>query len=595
MLMLGLHYRWESLGVVLLHVALVAVGVAGLGIAGLGIDFLRSAVDPSSPPPRWPLGIAPPADWPPWRVVIVIAIGVVALALLNAGLRYAAAVSSAHFSQRVLVRLRSDVYDKLQRLSFRFFDASESSSLINRAAGDVQAVRTFVDGVLVRVLIVGLTLLIYLIYMLRVHVLLTLACLAASPLLWIGSVWFSRVVQPAYRQAAELVDRAISTLVENVQGAHVVKGFSREPEEIAKFQVANDRIRRQRESIFWQVSVFQPIMGGLTQVNMLVLIGYGGYLVIQGQIPLGAGMFVMANLLHEFANQVGNITNIANTIQTSLIGAQRVFEVIDTPEEITSPENAVALPRAKGELRFENVAFGYVMDRPVLEDVSFVIQPGECIGIAGETGSGKSTLLALISRFYDPTHGAIYLDGHKLTQLDLGDLRRNIGIVFQESFLFSNTVAANIAFGHPDATPSQIEQAARLAAAEPFICELPDQYDTLIGEHGSNLSGGQRQRLAIARALLLDPPILVLDDATAAVDPETEHEIQQAVDSARERRTTILVSNRVSTLRRADRILVLQRGRIVESGSHDELMRTRGYYHRLAELQFGDLLESSAQ
>jgi ABC-type multidrug transport system fused ATPase/permease subunit len=519
-------------------------------------------------------------------VVIVVAVIVFGIAALNAAVRYAAAVYSAELSQRILTSLRGEVYDKLQRLSFHFFDANESSSLINRAAGDVNGVRAFVDGVIIRVLTVTLTLAVYLVYMLNVHVGLTLACLATSPFLWVGAIVFSRVVQPAYRQSSELVDQAVTTLVENVQGAQVVKGFGREQDEIARFRSANRRIREQREGIFWRVSTFQPTMGGLTQVNMVVLLIYGGSLVIRGQIPLGAGLFVMANLLHEFANQVGNIINIANTIQASLIAAQRVFEVLDAPVQITSPPNAERLPRSRGEVSFQHVYFEYKPGQPVLRDIHFEVRPGECLGICGETGSGKSTLLSLIARFYDTTSGAVRVDNINVRQLELDDLRRKIGIVFQESFLFSNTVAANIAFGHPEATTEQIERAARVAAAHEFIVSMPDAYEAVVGEHGNNLSGGQRQRLAIARALLLDPPILILDDAMAAIDPETEHEIQAAIENAMRGRTTFLVANRISALRRADRIVVLHQGRVVQIGTHDELIRQPGSYRILAELQF---------
>ena len=589
MLSLGFRYRWGCLQVVVLHLVLVVMNVAGLGLTGLAIDFLRHHVNPESPPPHWPLGIHIPISWSPLQVIIAVATGVIVIACVNTVVRYLAAVVSADLSQNIQTQLRGDVYDKLQRLSFHFFDANESSSLINRAAGDVTAVRNFVDGVLIRLLTVTLTLGIYFSYMFHIHAGLTLACLATSPLLWIGAVVFSRLVQPAYRQSSELVDKAVTTLVENVQGAHVIKGFGREAEEIAKFRDANQQILDQRSKIFWRVSSFQPAMGALTQVNMVVLLLFGGYLVVQGKVPLGAGMFVMANLLHEFANQVGNITNIANTIQASLIAAGRVFEVLDTPVQIASAANAVRLPRATGAVRFDHVDFAYQPGQLVLHDVSFEVHQGECLAIAGETAAGKSTVLSLITRFYDVTHGAVSVDGIDVRQLDLDDLRRNIGIVFQESFLFSNTAAANIAFGYPDATPEQIERAARIAAAHEFITRLPDGYDTVIGEHGSNLSGGQRQRLAIARALLLDPPILILDDALAAVDAETEHEIQQAIDNATRGRTTFLVSNRVSALRRADRILVLQHGRVVQVGTHEELLNQPGYYRRLIELQFGDL------
>jgi ATP-binding cassette subfamily B protein len=599
---------------VLLNVLMVSVGLGGLGLTGFGIDYIRHQVQFGSPPPKWPLGLSPPTDWTPPQVTAAIAVCILVTALLAAALKYATAISSAELSQRVLIRLRSDVYDKLQRLSFCFFDANPGSSLINRAAGDVQAVRTFVDGVIVKILVVVLTLVVYLIYMFSVHVPLTLACLCTSPLLWYGSVMFSRLVQPEYRRASQRVDDLVLTLVENVQGQHVIKGFAREGEEIAKFHRANQRVHQQKRSIFWRLSVYQPLTGLLTQLNMLVLIGYGGYLVVDGRLQLGVGLFVFANLLHEFANQVGQITNIANTIQTSLAGAERVFEVLDAPIEVQSPVKPRSLRPLHGadgksevsgdqkaalharSIRFDSVSFAYpnvsgavaTGGELVLRDISFTVQPGQCLGIVGETGAGKSTLLSLLARFYDVTSGAVLVDGIDVRQLDVNELRRNIGVVFQESFLFSHTVAANIAFGNPQASMQAIQRAAHLAAADDFIRELPEGFETVVGEFGANLSGGQRQRLAIARALLLDPPILVLDDATASVDPETEHEIRTALSRASRGRTTLVVSNRISTLRHTEQVLVLQKGRIVQLGSPGELLHCAGPFRRLAELQYAD-------
>lgn len=569
-----------------MHLGLVALTLSGLGLTGLGIDYIRSVIEPGSTTPQWPFGMAPPTGWTPMQVILAIAAAVMIAGLLTALLRYFAAIAAARLTQRVLLRLRSDVYEKLQQLNFDFYDSGESSSIINRAAGDVSSVRSFVDGVIIKVLSVLLTLIVYLIYMLRVHVPLTLVCLSTTPLLWWGASRFSRIVQPAYRKASELGDAMVRTLVENLQGIHVVKGFAREPEEIARFNQANDAIQDEKESIFRMLSTWQPTIGFLTQVNMLILIGYGGWLVIKGEMALGSGLFVFANLLHEFANQVSQITAVANTIQSSLVSSQRVFEVLDTPIRIVSPPNAVVLPRARGEVAFDEVTFGYKPETPVLRDISFTVKPGECLAITGETGAGKSTLLSLLMRFYDVDQGAVRVDGHDVRSLNLDSLRRNIGIVFQEAFLFSHTVAANIAFGRPDATLDDIERAARIACADRFIDEMPDRYDTVVGEHGANLSGGQRQRLSIARALLLDPPILLFDDATASVDPETEHEIREALDSAMQGRTTLVVSNRLSTLRRADRILILENGQVTAIGHHEDLMHSSPYYRRLSELQF---------
>ncbi|MEM9111707.1 MAG: ABC transporter ATP-binding protein, partial [Planctomycetota bacterium] len=302
------------------------------------------------------------------------------------------------------------------------------------------------------------------------------------------------------------------------------------------------------------------------------------------------GLFVFAGLLMQFSNQVGNLAQITNAVQRSVIGAQRVFEVLDEPMEVQSKPDASPLDRAHGRVTFENVTFAYNDDDGhAIQGVTFTAEPGETIAILGATGAGKSTLLSLIPRFYDPTQGSIRIDGHDLRDLDLDSLRRNIGTVFQETFLFSNTVASNIAFGHPGATEDQIKQAAKIAQAHQFVTtELDHGYNTVLTEGGNGLSGGQRQRLAIARALLLDPPILLMDDPTAAIDPETEHQIMSAMDSAMAGRTTFIVAHRLSTLKRADRVIVLKQGRITEIGTHDELMRTSEHYRKAAEIQLAD-------
>jgi ATP-binding cassette subfamily B protein len=511
---------------------------------------------------------------------------VLAIALVRAVLNYWYAVALARLLQeQIVVELRAKVYEQLQRMSFRFFNSNSSGSLINRVTADVQSVRLFIDGVILQMVILSLSLCCYLAYMLSIDVELTLLCLASTPALWTMSVRFSRAVRPAYDRNRDLSDQMLLTLTENVRGVHVVKGFVRQSEEIDKFRRANRAVRDQQRWIFWRVSLFTPAAEFLLSLNMAALLGYGGYLVLENRLAMGSGLIAVSGLLQLFAAQVGKMTNIVNSIQQSLAGAARVFEILDARIEVRSPRTAQRLARARGEVVFQGVSFHHLPGQAVLRDVDLRVTPGQRVAILGATGAGKTTLLNLIPRFYDPLAGRVLLDGVDLRRLDLDDLRRNIGIVFQENFLFSDSVAANIAFGRPGASMEQIQRAARIAAAHPFIMALPQGYHTVLREGGKDLSGGQRQRLAIARALLLEPPILLLDDPTAAIDPHTEEEILSAMEQAMTGRTTFFVAHRISALRRADVVMVLRGGRIVEMGSHAQLTARRGTYWQAARLQ----------
>ncbi|MFA9478559.1 ABC transporter ATP-binding protein [Phycisphaerales bacterium AB-hyl4] len=598
MLTLTWRFRWGAIKLVIFQAFMLAMALSGLGLVGLGVDVLRDTelVRQALPSdeikePRWPFGFEPPPEWTTFGVISAIAGLIFVIALMRFALDRVTTVAKARLVQDIVVYLRTHVYDKLQRLSFRFFDANESGSIINRVTGDVQAVRRFVDGVMVEVLMLVLSLTFFLTYMLSIHTTLTLACLATTPLLWVLTAMFSRIVKPAYRLNRELYDTTIRVLAENVQAVHVVKGFSRQKQETAKFAAANHAVRDQKQWIFWRVATFGPLISFVPQINLAVLLVFGGYIYINDpEFTLGM-IVVFSGLLQQFSTQVGNIAQIANSVQQSLTGAQRVFEVLDAPVEITSPADPVPLGRAAGAVRFENVSFSYgehSNGEAELQDISFDVQPGQSVAVVGATGAGKTSLLSLIPRFYDPQHGRVLVDGVDVREYEIDDLRRNIGLVFQESFLFSNTVAANIAFGHPTATREQIEQAAKIAQAHDFVMELPKGYDTVLGERASNLSGGQQQRLAIARAILLEPPILLLDDPTAAIDPQTEHEILAAMNNAMQGRTTFVVAHRLSTLRRADLVIVLERGRIVQTGTHEELMNSRGHYRKAARLQIPD-------
>jgi ATP-binding cassette subfamily B protein len=581
-------YRRRCFQVLGLQLVLLTMGLAGLNFTGQAIDLIRHQVA-GAPLPAAGFRLTFPRDWPPFTIVGAIAGLILVLALCRAVLNYVYSILINRLTQQEIVpHLRGRVYDKLQRLSFRFFDANSTGSIINRVTGDVQAVRMFLDQVLIQSFIMVISLTVYVVYMASLHVGLTLACLATTPLLWIAAALFSRRIQPAYSRNRDLADIMVRNLAESIQGAPVTKGFGREAEDRAKFIRSNDAVLDQQQSIFWRVSLFSPAVGFLTRVNMMVLLGYGGWLVAQDRLPLGAGLVVFAGLLEQFSGQVNNVANVVNSVQQALIGARRVFEILDAPIEVQSRPGALRRARLRGAVRFEDVSFAYEIHEPVLHRIDLDVAAGQCVAIVGATGAGKSALMSLIPRFYDPTAGRVLIDDVDARDLDLDDLRRHIGLVFQESFLFSHTVAANIAFGHPQATMEQIQRAAKIAAAHDFILQLANGYDTVLGESGVTLSGGQRQRLALARAILLEPAILLLDDPTASIDSQTEHAIFEALDQAISGRTTFIVAHRLSTLRRADFIIVMDDGRIVQRGTHEELMQVPGPYLHVASLQLVD-------
>jgi ABC-type multidrug transport system fused ATPase/permease subunit len=580
------QFRTDCLLSLVLSLALLMLGLAGLQLLGVAVDVIRHALDPTQRGPVYPLGWKPPRSWGPLTVITALSLAIVAQALLRAVLTYEYNMVTARLAQaKIVPNLRDRIYDRLHRLSFRFFDTHGSSSIFNRVTGDVQNTRLFVDGVLLQGLNMVLTLAAYLVFMWRIHAVLTVACLSVTLGLWWVTHYYSGRLRPAYLHNRELFDHLVQLFTENVRGMQTIKGFAAEQHQIRRFEEANDRVSHQQKRIFLDLSIFTPATQLLSQLSLVILFAYGGWLYVQGRIPLGSGLVVFAGLLQQFNGQVANITTIANSVQQSFTAARRVFEVLDTPSEVENRPYAKMVDHLEGRVVFDQVSFGYRADRAVLKNVSFEARPGQVIGIFGRTGMGKTTLLNLLPRFYDPLEGRILVDGWDLRELDLDSYRRQIGIVYQESFLFSNTVAANIAFGSPHASQEQIEHAAKVASAHEFILRLPEGYGTVLGESGVDLSGGQRQRLALARALLLEPPILLLDDPTASVDPKTEHEIVSALRLAMSGRTTFIVANRLSLLMRADVILVLERGQLSNVGTHDELLRAPGPYREAAVLQ----------
>ena len=415
---------------------------------------------------------------------------------------------------------------------------------------------------------------------------LTLACLSVLPFQIWFAIRFSRKVRPAYEENRELMDRMVLGFSENVQGIQVVKGFALEPRVQGRFAGWSEAIRVQKRKVFTEVALFWPVIDGLNRL----LDGHPHRLRrLDGRARRARPRHRPGRLRRPAATVLrpGDDARLGRRQRAGLLGG-RETHLRDPGHRSGRGETeagASSPGRFVGRVAFENVSFEFQDNATVLRDLSFVAEPGQRIAIAGATGAGKSALLSLIPRFYDPRSGRVTLDGHDIRRLPLPELRRQVGMVFQENFLFSNTIAANIAFGHPEATQERIERAARIAGAHDFIKALPEGYETFLGEGGVNLSGGQRQRIAIARALLLEPTVLFLDDPTSAIDPETEKEIMEAMESAMAGRTTFIVAHRLSTLRRADLILVLDRGRLAQVGTHAQLMAEDGHYRRAILVQ----------
>ncbi|MEY3392290.1 MAG: hypothetical protein RLZZ322_1139 [Verrucomicrobiota bacterium] len=584
LLRIAWSYRADCLQLLGLQLAVVFLTVAVIALAGVGIDFIRHCADRTVAAPALPFFV--PADASDRAVLAWLGAGIFVAALARAALSFAFGLVSVRFLHgRIVVNLRAQVFAKLQQLSFRFFDGNASGSIINRVTSDAHAVRIFIEGVLLQLAIIAVTLVACSAYMFRTDWRLSLACLSVLPFQVWFAVRFSRRVRPAYEENRELMDRMVLGFSENVQGIQVVKGFALEPRIQARFAGWSEAIRVQKRKVFGEIALFWPVIDGLNRLSMAILLGYGGWMVARGEIALGTGLVAFAGLLQQFSTQVTTLAAVVDNAQVSLAGAKRIFEILDTDPGVASAPGARSPGRFLGRVAFEDVSFEYQDNATVLRGLSFVAEPGRRIAIAGATGAGKSALLSLIPRFYDPRSGRVTLDGHDLRDLPLPELRRQVGIVFQENFLFSNSIAANIAFGHPEATLERIERAARVAGAHEFIAALPEGYETHLGEGGVNLSGGQRQRLAIARALLLEPTVLLLDDPTSAIDAETEKEIMAAMEAAMVGRTTFIVAHRLSTLRRADLILVLDHGRLIQTGTHAELMAKDGHYRRAILVQ----------
>jgi ATP-binding cassette subfamily B protein len=509
--------------------------------------------------------------------------GLFASAMLAWALGWAKTYILALVSERIGADLRTQTYEHLLKLSLEYFGGRRTGDLMARIGSETDRINVFLSLHLLDFATDVIMILMTSAILFSINPPLALATLV--PLPFIG--WMIHVVRDRLRTGFEKIDRVwsevTSVLADTIPGIRVVKAFAQEAREAQRFRDANrhnlevnDRLNR-----LW--SLFSPTVSLLTEIGLLVVWAFGIWLVAGGSITVGVLTAFLA-YIGRFYARLDSMSRIVSVTQKAASGAKRIFDILDHVSSVPEPVNPVPMGQVQGKLQIQGAGFRYG-NRAVIRDLNLSVNPGEMIGLVGHSGSGKSTLVNLICRFYDLAEGSISVDGRDIRSVAVADYRRHIGLVLQEPFLFFGTIAENIAYGKPDATRQEIVAAARAAHAHEFILRLPQGYDSLVGERGQGLSGGERQRISIARALLIDPRILILDEATSAVDTETEKEIQRALDNLVRGRTTIAIAHRLSTLRKADRLVVMDKGQKVEEGSHEELMAREGAYWRLYQAQ----------
>jgi ABC-type multidrug transport system fused ATPase/permease subunit len=492
--------------------------------------------------------------------------------------------------ERVLADLRNTLFAHLERLSLGFYERNRAGVIISRITNDVEALDQLVtDGVTSLVqntlLLAGTAVVLFIL-----DWRLALATLTVLPLMALATAWFRSRSNRAYRSVRERLGLVTATLAEDIAGMRVVQSFTREPVQQRAFHGVNDRYRAANYETVVLNGIYFPVVDLLASVATAIVFGYGGWLVYHGDMTAGT-LFAFALYLSNFFDPIQQLSQLYNTFLAAIAALDKIIGVLDEKPQVVDPVAAVELPRIEGHVRFEDVRFGYGPEFPeVLHGLSLDVPAGTTVALVGHTGAGKSTIAKLIARFYDPTEGRITIDGHDLRDVTQRSLRRQLGIVPQEGFLFGGTVAENIAFARPDARPEEIAAAAEAVGANRFVVELEDGYETQLGERGTRLSLGQRQLVAFARALLADPRILILDEATSSVDIGTERQIEQALRRLLADRTAFVIAHRLSTIRDADLIVVLEHGRVVEQGTHDELIAHRGTYLSL----YGDWVDEVA-
>ncbi len=554
------------------------VCAVGLTLAGIAIPWLvKEGIDRAFPTDG---SGRPDLLWP-------LAGGILGLALLRFLFSFGRRYSTNYLGHVVEYRLRKALFEKMLSLHHGFYDKASTGELISRATNDLRVVRSFVGWGLFQLFVSLLTLVVVSAALLYLNAPLALIVLSPMPFLAFAAWRFAAKVHPIFRSVQQKLADVTTVVQENVSGIRVVKSFSREPFETDRFGDRAEGVLNETLAARGLRAFYIPGMSFLPATSIAILILFGGRSVVEGTLTVGE--FTLFQLyLMQLVWPMQGFGMVIDQGQRALAACERVFEILDSKPDVLPPKRPKPFPETAPAVEFRDVSFSYEGGdsggEPILKGVNLRVEPGEAVAVVGATGSGKSALLSLVPRFYDPDRGSVLVGGADIGELDPEELRRNVGIVPQETFLFSETVRYNITFGNPDASVEEVERAAKIAGIHDQILTFPEGYDTMVGEWGITLSGGQKQRVAIARALVKDPTILILDDATSSVDAETEKSIQEALrDTLQESagRTTFVVAHRLSTILLADRIVVLERGHVVEAGAHEELLRERGRYHAL--------------